>query len=165
MCALGEVDDGADWGHHFIWHGYLFKDGKSHTLDDLRELFEASDPFSPSFDPVKAGPYRCTSYPNNFAAIDDQIFEPQPKVWMASSLDFSGEDTADDLGWITGRVSAAETSIAFLNLDIANIGPEEIFDEETTGKLWLSDLKAYRKEDWRCGCGVPWEQCQEDCAM
>jgi hypothetical protein len=33
------------------------------------------------------------------------------------------------------------------SLDIANIGPEELVDAPAK-KLWLSDLKAYREEDW-----------------
>ena len=82
-------------------------------------------------------------------AIDEKALDPdEPKVWIASSLDFSGEDTSDELGWTIGRLDAKESSIIFVNLDIANSGPEESFDEDTIDKLWLSDLKTYREEDW-----------------
>lgn len=148
MEALGSVEEGEDWGPLFIWHGYLFQDGEMHTLEDLRDLFESSDPLSPFFDPAKVGPYRSTHYPHNFVAVDGKIFDSEPKLWMASTLDFHGADVGDQLGWITGRVDAAESSIIFVNLDIANAGPEENFDEDSLGKLWLSDLTEYRAEDW-----------------
>lgn len=34
------------------------------------------------------------------------------------------------------------------SFDIANIGPDEAFDAPTR-KLWLSDLKAFREDDWK----------------
>ena len=150
VCALGDVeDDCEDWGHLFIWHGYIFQDGKEHFIEDLRDLFERCDPFSPFYDEQAAGAYRLGSYPHNFVAADDKVLDPeQPKVWLASTLDFSGEDTADQLGWTYGRLDAKESSIIFVNLDIANMGPEECLDEGTVDQLWLSDLTAYREEDW-----------------
>ena len=149
VCALGDVESGEDWGHDFIWHGYLFDDGQKHTMQDLRDFFESCDPFSPSFDKKKAGPHRLASYPHNFAALDDKVLDTkEPKVWMASTLDLSGEDTSESLGWTIGRLDAAQTHIVYVNLDIANMGPEECFDEDTVDQLWLSDLKAYREEDW-----------------
>lgn len=150
VCALGDVEDGQDWGHLFIWHGYIFKDeGKDHTLEDLRDLFESCDPMSPFFNKEKAGFYRLHSYPYNFVALDDKVLDPEvPKVWMASSLDFHGEDVDDDLGWTIGRLDAKETSIIFVNFNVANSGPDECLDEGTIDQLWLSDLKAYREEDW-----------------
>lgn len=49
------------------------------------------------------------SYPSNFVAIDDKIFDKKPKVWMASTLDFSAEDASDSLGWFYGTVAPAES--------------------------------------------------------
>lgn len=146
MCALGDAEDGEYWGHPFTWHGYIFQDGKPHTLEDLRNLFENSDSYSPFFNKGKAGPYRLDAYPSNFVALDEKVLDPDsPKVWMASSVDFGIDD---QLGWITGRVDASETNVAFMNLDIANAGPVECFDVDTIDKLWLSDLSAYREEEW-----------------
>ena len=146
---MGDVDQGADWGHLFTWHGYLFKDNEKHTLEDLRDLFESSDPHSPSFSTQKPSPYRLASYPRHFVALDEKVLSTEkPKVWMASTLDFHGASVRDDLGWIIGRIDAAEASITFVNWDVANMGPEECLDEETLDKLWLSDLKSYRGEEW-----------------
>ncbi|KPI43235.1 uncharacterized protein AB675_7001 [Cyphellophora attinorum] len=157
VCGIGQYEEGEDWGHTFTWFGYIFppstlsSDSEAatiHTLEDLRDQWEASDPFSPFFDAVKAGPIRMHRYPSNFIAVDEKIFDKEePKVWLASSLDFHGEDTSDSLGWIYGRVAPRESYNCWCNLDIANIGPEELVDAPAK-KLWLSDLKAYREEDW-----------------
>lgn len=149
VCALGDVDHGEDWGHLFIWHGYPFFDREHHTLKGLRDFFQRCDPHSPFFDEEKAGQYRLSGYPHHFVALDDKVLEPEnPQVWMASTLDFHGEDVSDQLGWKIGRLDAAQSSITFVNLDIDNMGPEECFEPDTIERLWLSDLKAYREEEW-----------------
>lgn len=150
ICELGRVEDGVGWGHDYMCRGYIFPDGKSHTIEDLRDLFERCDPFSPFYDPANPGPHDLRSYPHHFVAVDDKIFDAEgPKVWLASTLDFHGEDVSDSLGWIYGRIDPQEVNITYVNLDIANMGPEELLDEGTVDHLWLSDLTAYREEDWR----------------
>lgn len=82
-------------------------------------------------------------------AVDEKALdEKKPKIWMASTLDFHGEEVSDDLGWTIGRLDAKETWTIYVNLDIAKMGPEECLDEGSVDTLWLSDLKAYREEDW-----------------
>ena len=115
-------------------------------MEDVRDLFESCDPFSPSYDSNKPGPYHMVEYPRHFIVADDRCFEPEPQVIMVSSLDFSPEEGYDQLGWTYGYIDAKTAHIDWVNFDIANIGPEEAIAEPK--KLWLSDLKEYAANDW-----------------
>lgn len=142
---LNDIDKDEYWGREWTFYGYLWQDeGKKHTIHDLRDLFESCDPFSPSYDPKQPGPYKITAYPHHFACIDWRIFDREPKVILASSLDFHGEDVSDELGWTYGLIDAKDFHLNYVNLDIANMGPEEMINEPQ--KLWLSDLKEYKPE-------------------
>lgn len=73
-------------------------------------------------------------------------------------MDFAPEeDVSENLGWTAGRLRAEQCSIAFVNLDIGNMGLEEGVEEEATlRRVWLGDLTAYREEEWverLCGVG------------
>lgn len=65
-------------------------------------------------------------------------------------MDFAPEeDLSDDLGWTAGRIRPEQSSIVFVNLDIANMGLDEsVEDEATLRRVWLGDLQAFREEDW-----------------
>ena len=106
--ALSELAnaDFDDLGNEFIHFGYLWEDGsKKRSLDDLRDLFESCDPYSPAFNAKSPGPYKFANYPQHFIAVDERALEPEtPKVLMATTTDFHGEDVADDLGWACGTV-------------------------------------------------------------
>lgn len=103
---------------------------------------------SPMYDPANSGPYTLRTYPSDFVAIDDAILDTeQPKLWLLSSMDFHGEDTTDQLGWEYGTVDPQDASNDWINLNIANMGHEELIDGPSK-QLWLSDLKAYQAEDW-----------------
>ena len=146
LAELSDIEEDEDWGADWIYVGYPWKDGgKKHTLEELRDLFESCDPMSPSFDSKSPGPYRFKDYPHHFIAVDERALEPEPKVVLCSSLDFSGEETLDQLGWYYGEMDAKEVHLAWVNLDIANMGPGDFFEPE---KLWLSDLKEYAEHDW-----------------
>lgn len=143
---LNDIEEDEDWGKDFTYFGYLWPDGgQKHTLEDLRDLFESCDRYSPSFDSSNPGPYRLLDYPHHFIAVDDKILEPDAEVWLVSSLDFNLDDVSDDLGWIYGLNRAKDVHLNWINLDIANMGPEDMVDNPQ--KLWLSDLKE-EKADW-----------------
>ncbi|GAB7364953.1 hypothetical protein MBLNU230_g5738t1 [Neophaeotheca triangularis] len=137
------------------------------TLQDLLALLEASDPLSPTFSPHS--PLRISSYPPHFLALDTRILNPNnPKVLLASTLDMTRYNTssttralhsADSLGWHHGVVTPQGANSAWLNLDIGNMGLEELVEvdevgvSDGVGELWFSGLEAYR-EFWRA--------CKED---
>jgi hypothetical protein len=149
---LSDAEEGEYWGADWIYFGYIWSDqGRPHSIKDLRDFFERCDPFSPSFDSNYPGHHQIDNYPRNFIAVDEKIFEPEPQVWLASSLDFYLDGVSDQLGWIYGLIPAKEAHIAWVNLDIANMGPEEHIDDPM--KLWLSDLKECQRE---------WEEQQEE---
>ena len=151
LSTLDDVEYGQDWGNDYEYFGYLWNDdGKQErSMSDLRDLFERCDRFSPRFDSTSGSttrPLDLVDYPPNFIAVDSQVLnDDEPLVWIGSTLDFHGADTADDLGWLVGTVAAKEAHITWVNLDIANTGPEENYDAK---KLWLSDLKEYRRIEW-----------------
>ena len=148
LSTLCTVEKGQDWGNDYIYMGYLWpNDTANHSLEDLRDLFESCEPFSPAYISTKPGPYRLSNYPSNFIAVDERCLDVnEPKVFIASSLDFHGEDTSDDLGWTYGYVDASEAHIDYVGFDIANSGPEEVIEEPK--KLWLSDLKEFSANEW-----------------
>ena len=149
---LSDIEKGTDFGKDFIYFGNIFADKeRKHTMQDLQDLFESCDPYSPSFDSNNPGPYRLQNYPRHFIAVDDKIFQPGPKVWMASSLDFHLEDADDQLGWTIGEMDAKDAHLAWVNLDIANMGLCEQVEESQ--KLWLSDLKQAQRK---------WEESEGD---
>lgn len=133
---------GDDDSCEFEFGGYIFADnGKTtHTVDELLEVFQYCDPMSPSFNPDFSS-IRFNGYPDNFFAIDDLIFDEQnPQVHLASSHDFW--HPANILGWTVGTVALDYTYTAWANLNVLNMGPDELMNGETR-KLWLSDLKTY----------------------
>ena len=140
-----EVDE--DWGKDWAYFGYIFPDkGQKHSIEDLRDLFESCDHFSPQFDSKNPGPVRLYDYPHHFIAVDDNILEDEPQVWLASSLDMHFHDDGhDELGWTHGLVCANDAHLNWVNLAIANMGPEEQIDDPN--QLWLTDLKE-AKVDW-----------------
>lgn len=144
---LSNTEEGENWGADWIYFGYIWSDqGEKHSLEDLREFFEKCDPYSPSFDSSYPGHYQVDNYPRNFIAIDEKIFEPEPQVWLVSHLDFFLDDdsVSDQLGWIYGLIPAKEAHIAYVNLDIANMGPEDFINDPR--KLWLGDLKECKRQ-------------------
>ncbi|KAK5130018.1 hypothetical protein LTR08_002534 [Meristemomyces frigidus] len=135
-------------GKEFFYAGYLWPatDSATHTLEELRDLFERSDPNSPFFSPShsSSGELRLTNYPSDFIALDDRALDAEgPRVIVASCLDFGYE-----LGWEYGVTSAVEAYVAWVNLDVANMGLQELVEADEVGRLWLSDVKAYAAEDW-----------------
>ena len=66
---------------------------------------------------------------------------------LVSSLDFNGEEVADDLGWVYGYVDSKDAQLKHINLDIASLGPEACIGGEVK-KLWLKYLNEYRENDW-----------------
>lgn len=147
MSALDDVEDGEDWGNDYIWLGYLWPEGSDkRTIQDLRDLFEKCDPYSSSYDPKKTPPYPRFKYPNHFMAVDDRVFEDEPQVLLASSLDFHSEETFERLGWTYGYVPARTAHINWVNYDVVNAGPEESIDDYK--RLWLSDVKEYSANEW-----------------
>nr|POE47284.1 hypothetical protein CFP56_00616 [Quercus suber] len=139
--------DREDWGSEFTYHGYIFPStsDKIHTLQDLADLFQKCDPASPLFEP-NFSDVRFDGYPHHFVALDERVLDADnPTVIMASSLDFSNIPFSNDsLGWLHGTVEADHAHINFVNLDIANVGPDECFDD--CKSLWMNDLKAHKKE-------------------
>jgi hypothetical protein len=149
---LNDIEVDEDWGQDWSYFGYIFPDkGQKHSMEDLRDLFESCDHSSPQFDRQKPGPFRLYDYPSHFIAVDEKILEDDPQVWLASSLDFSLDDVSDDLGWTYGLIPAKEAHLDWVNLDIANMGPDEQIDDPK--KLWLTDLKEAKKE---------WEKLHEE---
>ena len=149
---LSDTEEGETWGADWVYLGYIWSDQeRTHSIEDLRDFLEKCDPFSPLFDSSYPGHCQVDNYPRNFIAVDEKIFEPEPQVWLASSLDFHLDEVYDQLGWIYGLIPAKEAHIAWVNLDIANMGPEEFIDDPM--KLWLSDLKECQRE---------WEEQQEE---
>ena len=148
LSTLHDVEEGQDWGNDYIYMGYCWpNDTAKHSIEDLRDLFESCDPFSLAYNSKRPGPYRLSNYPSNFIAVDERCLDVDgPKVFIASTLDFHGEDTSDDLGWTYGYVDASEAYSDYINFDIANMGPEEVIKEPK--KLWLSDLKEYSANEW-----------------
>ena len=146
LSGVTDIEDDKD----YAFLGYLWQnDEAKHSLEDLRDLFESCEPFSPAYNAKSPGPYSFVNYPHHFIALDERVLDPEnPKVWLVSSLDFHGEDVSDELGWVYGTNDASEAHINWINLDIANVGPEECFDDGETTKLWLSDLKEYAAHDW-----------------
>jgi len=117
LSDIGSIDEGENWGHDFYYFGDIFRDGKRHSLEDLRDLFESCDPMSPSYNPKKPGPITLASYPSDIVAVDEACLRADdPKVWMMTSLDFHGEDVSDQLGWMYGTVEPKEAAIAWMNL-------------------------------------------------
>lgn len=141
---LNDIEQDEDWGRDWSYFGYIWSDGQKHSMEDLRDLFESCDHFSPSFDKNNPGPYRLYEYPRHFIAVDDKIFEEDPQVWLASSLDFHLDDASDMLGWTYGLDFTKDVHLNWVNLDIANMGPDEMINEPK--KLWLTDLKEAKKE-------------------
>jgi hypothetical protein len=102
------VEEGEDWGKEFAFIGYPWSSSSAraetdphHTIQDLRTLFEQTDPLSPFHkkDPRTKIPIR--SYPSHFFALDDKILDPEnPKVILVSCLDFYHE--SNELGWYYG---------------------------------------------------------------
>lgn len=111
-------------------------------MEDIRDLLESSDRKSPYF--KETSPVRVVSYPSHFIAIDERILDPEPQCILATSLDFS-DDRYDNIGWLYGDVDADEAHIDYVNLDVANMGIDEMCESK---KLWLSDLTEYRKHDY-----------------
>ncbi|KAK5174215.1 uncharacterized protein LTR77_001295 [Saxophila tyrrhenica] len=148
LSTLDHVEQGEDWGNEYCFFGYLWPDdNRKHSLEDLKDLFESCDPFNPAYNANSSGPYLFANYPHHFVAVDSHCLdETNPKVLIASSLDFHGEDVSDDLGWTCGLVPATEAHLDWLNFDIANAGPEEVIEQPEN--VWLSDLKEYRENDW-----------------
>lgn len=144
---LDFIQQDEDWGQDWVYFGYIWRDtGQQHSMHDLRDLFESCDHYSSTFNSERPGPYRLYDYPSHFIAVDDHIFESEPQVWLASSLDFHlGDCFGDQLGWTYGLVPASTAHLSWVNLDIANMGPSEQIDEPK--KLWLSDLREAKK-DW-----------------
>ena len=147
LSEKSDIEQEEDWGADWIYFGYPWPNSnEKHSLEDLRDLFESCDPFCPSFNPKSSGPYRFANYPCHFIAVDERALDAEPKVLLVTSLDFHGEEVGDELGWTYGLNEAKEAHLNWVNLDVANMGPADMFDEET--KFWLSDLKEYRKNDW-----------------
>nr|POE74559.1 hypothetical protein CFP56_37090 [Quercus suber] len=142
-----DIEQGADWGSKFTYHGFIFPSdtGKTHSFQDLVDLFQKSDIASPSYD-ASVADLHFDGYPHHFVALDERVLDPdKPIVIMASSLDFSNTPTSSDcLGWLHGTIKADDAHVNFVNLDIANIGPSEILDN--CEPLWLNDLSAEKKE-------------------
>ncbi|KAK5116815.1 hypothetical protein LTR85_009075 [Meristemomyces frigidus] len=156
-----DSEEDQDWGNEYFYAGYLWLSNtntntntnpnpntdtntETRSTEDLRDLFEKCDPKSPLFNPSYSS-LRMPSYPANFIAVDDRALDSaKPRVILASSLDFY--HPTNDLGWIYGLVDAEEAHVNWVNLDIANMGVEEMVEEPQ--KLWLSDLKASAREDW-----------------
>lgn len=147
LSEKSDIEKDEVWGSDWTYLGYLWSKGhEKRTLEDLRNLFESCDPFSPSFDPQSPEPFRMRNYPPHFIAVDDRALDAEPKVILASSLDFHGDiDASDELGWHYGVMEAKEAYLAWVNLDVANMGPADFFEPE---KLWLSDLKEYAEHDY-----------------
>lgn len=141
---LNDIEQNQDWGKDWIYFGFIWSDGQKHSVEDLRDLFESCDPFSPTFDAKRPGQYRFHNYPHHFIAVDDRIFEPEPQVWLASSMGLYLDDVDDQLGWYYGLVKAKDAHLAWVNLDIANLGPDELIDDPL--QLWLSDMKEAKRE-------------------
>jgi hypothetical protein len=142
---LNDIEQDEDWGKDWIYFGYIWADGgQKHSIEELRDLFESCDHFSPSFDSKMPGPYRLFDYPYNFIAVDNQIFKPEPKVWLASAFGFNLDGVSDQLGWSFGTIDAKEAHLAWVNLDVGNMWPDEFLDEPH--QLWLSDMKEAKRE-------------------
>ena len=132
----------------FALAGYLWPNSTAkHSLEDLRDLFESCDPFSPAFDPKSPGPYLFSNYPDHIIVVDERALEVEPKVLLVTSMDFHGEEIGDQLGWYYGEIDAKEAHISWVNLDVANMGPHDMIDEPS--ELWLSDLKEYAEHDFK----------------
>ena len=130
LSKLSDMEEGMDWGKDFLYLGYPWSDSSTKTPEDLRNLFETCDPFSASYDPHSPDPFRFTSYPHHFIAIDDAILDERPKVWLCSSLDFHGADVNDQLGWSYGGTAGSGAYLAYSNLSIANMGPRGLIEDE-----------------------------------
>lgn len=98
---LSSTEEGENWGADWIFFDYVWSDqGQVHSVEDLRDFFERCDPFSPLFDSKYPGHHWIDDYPHNFIAVDEKVLEPEPQVWLASSVDFSLDEVHDQLGWI-----------------------------------------------------------------
>ncbi|KAH9812972.1 hypothetical protein Tdes44962_MAKER05739 [Teratosphaeria destructans] len=143
--ALYSIEEGEDYGKEFAYIQYPWPSPpeaptRCRSLQDLRDLFQKSDPMSPFYDPENTA-FRMDSYPHHFFAVDDTIVDAKnPRVWLASSLDFYHE--SNEMGWYTGLIPPEEAGNAFCNLEIANLGPGELIEGSggEVNKLWLGDL-------------------------
>ncbi|KAF2765851.1 hypothetical protein EJ03DRAFT_377453 [Teratosphaeria nubilosa] len=140
--ALCPIEEGEDYGKEFAYIEYPWPSPpedptRCRSLQDLRDLFQKSDPMSPFYDPDNTT-LRMDSYPHHFFAVDDNIFDAEdPRVWLASSRDFY--HGSNEIGWFTGLIPPEEAGTAFCNLEIANVGPCELIGGEVK-KLLLGDL-------------------------
>lgn len=60
---------------------------------------------------------------------------------MGTTLDLHFE--GNEMGWHTGTIDVYQAYNGWCNLDIANIGPDELF-EEGTDTLLLGDLSEFK---------------------
>lgn len=133
----------------FAYHGYLFPPGSgNHTIEDLFDMFQKCDPCSPIFDPSYSS-LRFSNYPGNFVAVDSGCLNAEdPRVGMAH-VEFSWFPAPEDgaihhIGWKYGTSRAGMAWTSFQNLWIANMGPEELFDDCKT--MYLHDLKEHERD-------------------
>lgn len=145
---LDDAEEGEDWGKEFNYFGYVWPDSNSkHTMQDLRDLFQECDWWSPTYKPEAPGPYSFASYPREFVAIDERCLDPdEPMVILATSMDFSSEMLDDALGWIYGYAPAKSAYMGYTNFWLGNMGPDAFIEE--MNYLWLTDLKEYEVNEW-----------------
>ena len=132
-------------GSSFCYFGYLWpeNDTTTHSVQDLRDLFESCDPLSPAFHPRSPGPYHLDDYPSLFIAVDERCLDPENrKVLMFHT--FRSEDSNDKLGWEYGLVPAGDALINFVCLEIGKLSPDEVFMDMKL--LWMSDLREHAAE-------------------